>query len=367
MVDKRIRVLVVDDSQNMRRLLSETLASSPQIEVVGTAADPYEARDLIVALRPDVLTLDIEMPKMDGITFLGKLMAKLPMPVIVVSTLCQRGSQAVVEALRLGAVEALVKPAGAREIPEFRQQLLLKVLGAAGARYRGALPAHSVPMSRVPAVALATGVPGRPSSRIFAVGASTGGTQAVERLLLQLPADIPGMVVVQHIPAVFSRSFADRLHQCCPQRVKEAEDGDLVEDGLVLIAPGGLHLVLARQGNEYRVRLRKGPPVHYQRPAVDVLFRSVAAVAGASALGVILTGMGSDGAAGLKQMRDGGAWTIAQNEETCVVYGMPHAAVEAEAACEVLALDRIGQAMLQGFRRGGRAKPYHQDLVASNS
>lgn len=364
MENKRIRVLVVDDSQNMRRLLSETLASSPQIEVVGTAADPYEARDLIVALRPDVLTLDIEMPKMDGITFLGKLMAKLPMPVIVVSTLCQRGSQAVVEALRLGAAEALVKPTGAREIPEFRQQLLLKVLGAAGARYRGALSAHSG--GGRPAPVAAVGVSGRPSTRVFAVGASTGGTQAVERLLLQLPAEIPGMVVVQHIPPVFSRSFAERLHQCCPQRVKEAEDGDLVEDGLVLIAPGGVHLVLARQGMEYRVRLRKGPPVHYQRPAVDVLLRSVAAVAGASALGVILTGMGSDGATGLKQMRDGGSWTIAQNEETCVVYGMPHAAVEADAACEVLALDRIGQAMLQGFSRAGRAKPYHQELVASN-
>ena len=365
MVNKRIRVLVVDDSQNMRRLLSETLASNPQIEVVGTAADPYEARDLIVALRPDVLTLDIEMPKMDGITFLGKLMAKLPMPVIVVSTLCQRGSQAVVEALRLGAVEALVKPAGAREIPEFRQQLLLKVLGAAGARYRGAMPAQSA--GGVVSSPATAGMPGRPSTRIFAVGASTGGTQAVERLLLQLPAETPGMVVVQHIPPVFSRSFAERLNQCCPQRVKEAEDGDLVADGLVLIAPGGLHLVLTRQGMEYRVRLRKGPPVHYQRPAVDVLFRSVAAVAGASALGVILTGMGSDGATGLKQMRDGGSWTIAQNEETCVVYGMPHAAVEAEAACEVLALDRIGQAMLQGFNRGSRAKPYHQELVATNT
>ena len=361
MVNKRIRVLVVDDSQNMRRLLSETLSSNPQIDVVGTAADPYEARDLIVALRPDVLTLDIEMPKMDGITFLGKLMAKLPMPVIVVSTLCQSGSQAVVEALRLGAVEALVKPAGAREIPEFRQQLLLKVLGAAGARYRGAMP---VPAGAGAAIGTKLGA-GRPSTRIFAVGASTGGTQAVERLLLQLPADIPGMVVVQHIPPVFSRSFADRLNQCCPQQVKEAEDGDLVVDGLVLIAPGGLHLVLTRQGMEYRVRLRKGPAVHYQRPAVDVLFRSVAAAAGASALGVILTGMGSDGAAGLRQMRDGGSWTIAQDEESCVVYGMPHAAVEVEAACEVLALDRIGQGMLQGFSRGGRAKPYHQELVTS--
>lgn len=365
MENKRIRVLVVDDSQNMRRLLSETLASDPQIEVIGSAADPYEARDLIVKLRPDVLTLDIEMPKMDGITFLGKLMAKLPMPVIVVSTLCQRGSQAVVEALRLGAVEALVKPAGAREIPEFRQQLLLKVLGAAGARYRGALPA-APPAAGIGGLSNAV-APGRPSSRIFAVGASTGGTQAVETLLQQLPAQIPGMVVVQHIPPVFSRSFAERLNQYCAQSVKEAEDGDVVTDGRVLIAPGGLHLVLAKQGSEYRVRLRKGPPVHYQRPAVDVLFRSVAAVAGANALGVILTGMGSDGAAGMKQMRDTGSWTIAQNEATCVVYGMPLAAVEAGAACEVLALDKIGAAMMNGITRSGRPKPYHQELVSANS
>jgi two-component system, chemotaxis family, protein-glutamate methylesterase/glutaminase len=360
MVNKRIRVLVVDDSQNMRRLLTETLASDPKIEVVGAAADPYEARDLIVALRPDVLTLDIEMPRMDGITFLGKLMAKLPMPVIVVSTLCQSGSQAVVEALRLGAVEALVKPAGAREIPEFRQQLLLKVLGAAGARFRG-------PSATSMAAVTKSGLPGRPSSRILAVGASTGGTQAVEVLLQQLPASIPGMVVVQHIPPVFSRSFADRLNQCCVQTVKEAEDGDLVSDGHVLIAPGGLHLVLARQGNEYRVRLRKGPPVHYQRPAVDVLFRSVAAVAGASALGVILTGMGSDGAAGLKQMRDAGSWTIAQDEQSCVVYGMPLAAVEADAVCEVLPLERIGAAMLQGLSRPQRPKAYHQELVSTST
>jgi two-component system chemotaxis response regulator CheB len=359
MVNKRIRVLVVDDSQNMRRLLTETLASDPKIEVVGSAADPYEARDLIVALRPDVLTLDIEMPRMDGITFLGKLMAKLPMPVIVVSTLCQSGSQAVVEALRLGAVEALVKPAGAREIPEFRQQLLLKVLGAAGARFRG-------PAAPSLAAVAKSGPPGRASSRVFAVGASTGGTQAVENLLLQLPATIPGMVVVQHIPPVFSRSFAERLNQYCGQTVKEAEDGDLVTDGHVLIAPGGLHVVLVRQGSEFRVRLRKGPPVHYQRPAVDVLFRSVAAVAGSNALGVILTGMGSDGAAGLKQMRDAGSWTIAQDEATCVVYGMPLAAVEADAACEVLPLERIGAAMLQGLSRSNRPRPYHQELVSTS-
>jgi two-component system chemotaxis response regulator CheB len=254
----------------------------------------------------------------------------------------------------------LVKPAGAREIPEFRQQLLLKVLGAAGARLRGPATAGVVAATKA-------GLPGKPSSRIFAVGASTGGTQAVENLLQQLPATIPGMVVVQHIPPVFSRSFAERLNQCCVQSVKEAEDGDLVADGHVLIAPGGLHLVLARQGNEYRVRLRKGPPVHYQRPAVDVLFRSVAAVAGASALGVILTGMGSDGAAGLKQMRDAGSWTIAQDEQTCVVYGMPLAAVEADAACEVLPLERIGAAMLQGLSRSPRTKPYHQELVSTNA
>ena len=356
MANKRIRVLVCDDSQNMRRLLTDTLSSDPNIEVVGTAADPYEARDLIVALRPDVLTLDIEMPRMDGITFLGKLMAKLPMPVIVVSTLCHSGSLAVVEALRLGAVEALVKPAGARDIPAFRQQLLLKVLGAAGARYRA-------PIATPPVVLAKPVVAGTPSTRVFAVGASTGGTQAIEALLQQLPPTIPGMVVVQHIPPVFSRSFAERLNQFCPQSVKEAEEGDLVADGQVLIAPGGFHLVLVRSGTEYRVRLRQGPPVHYQRPAVDVLFRSVAAVAGHQALGVVLTGMGSDGAAGLKQMRDVGSWCIAQDENTAVVYGMPLAAIQAGAVSETLPLERIGDAMLSGLARCKRPKAYHQELV----
>jgi two-component system chemotaxis response regulator CheB len=339
-----IKVLIVDDSAIVRKILQDTLSSERDIEVVGTAPDPYIARDKILALRPDVLTLDIEMPRMDGLTFLKALMQHYPLPVIIISSLGQASCQFALDALRLGAVEVLAKPGGPYSIGELKHALPAKIRAAAAARVGAKTPAG-------PARAV-TSVSAFPPGALIAIGASTGGTEAIQEILTRLPADSPGIVITQHIPPVFSRAFADRLNQLGPLRVKEAEDRDEVKRGHVLIAQGGLHMVLRRNAGGYCVALKDGPKVCYQRPSVDVLFHSVAEVAGAKATGVILTGMGSDGAQGLLRMKQAGAHTIAQDEATCVVFGMPREAIRLGGAERVLPLADIPEAVLNQQRLG---------------
>jgi two-component system, chemotaxis family, protein-glutamate methylesterase/glutaminase len=330
---RKIRVLIVDDSAIVRRALSEIVSSHPDLEVAGTASDPFVARDKILALKPDVLTLDIEMPRMDGLTFLKKLMRYHPLPVVVISSLCHSSSQAAIEALQSGAVDVVAKPGGPYSVTELRDQLAWKIRAAAGARLRReqSLEPHPAPIKlHMRAVSL------------IAIGASTGGVEALRAVLTALPAEMPPIVIVQHIPAVFSTEFARRLDSICRLRVKEAEDGDAIECGRALIAPGNFHLTLRGSRSAYRAAVHGGEPVHYQRPAVDLLFESAALLAGESALGVILTGMGADGAAGMLAMKRAGAHTIAQSEASCVVFGMPREAIRMGGVDDVLPLDQIG-------------------------
>lgn len=333
---RKIRVLIVDDSAIVRKMLSEALAAESDLEVVGTAPDPFVARDKILSLRPDVLTLDIEMPRMDGLTFLKKLMRFHPLPVIVISSLAQSSSQTALEALQCGAVEVLAKPGGPYSVGELKQDLPQKVRAAAHARVGKAKPMLSAPTPAAPLV-----LSGASTSTVIAIGASTGGTEAVREVLTALPANMPGILIVQHIPAVFSLAFANRLNDLCKLRVKEAADGDRLTAGLALIAPGNFHMTLRRAGGEYRVSVQNGPRICYQRPSVDVLFESVAAVAKGDAIGAILTGMGSDGAQGLLKMKRAGARTLAQDEASCVVFGMPREAIRVGAADRVVPLHRV--------------------------
>ena len=343
--DRRIRVLIVDDSAIVRRILSEALSGESDIEVVGTAPDPYVARDKILALQPDVITLDIEMPRMDGLTFLKKLMHFHPMPAIIISSLAQPSCLAALQALEFGAVEVLAKPGGPYSVGELRQSLAQKVRAAAAARIR--LPERAgAACEAKPSPPVRLAAPALPPGTVLAIGASTGGTEAIATVLTRIPQSCPGIVVAQHIPAQFSRAFASRLNTICAMDVKEAEDGDTLRNGLALVAPGDFHMVLRHSGGRYYVSVKTGPRVCYQRPSVDVLFSSVAEAAGAEAVGVLLTGMGNDGAQGLLRMRQAGARTIAQNEATCVVYGMPREAVELGAVAQVLPLTAIAEAML---------------------
>jgi two-component system, chemotaxis family, protein-glutamate methylesterase/glutaminase len=352
-LSRKIRVLIVDDSAIVRKILADALAGQRDLEVVGTAPDPFVARDKILALDPDVITLDIEMPRMDGLTFLKKLMHFHPLPAIVISSLAQPSCQAALEALSLGAVEVLAKPGGPYSVGELRRSLAGKIRAAAVSRLRpglGRLDMSSQP-SRPEATLAPQDGPGRLSSdSVIAIGASTGGTEAIAAVLSRLPASTPGMVIVQHIPAVFSRAFADRLNQQCAMEVREAQDGDALRPGLALVAPGDFHLVLRRNRPGFSVSVRGGPPVCYQRPSVDVLFHSVAEAAGAKAVGVLLTGMGSDGARGLLRMRQAGARTIAQDEPSSVVYGMPREAAELGAVDRVLPLSAIPAGILVPFQ-----------------
>jgi two-component system chemotaxis response regulator CheB len=333
--DRKIRVLIVDDSAIVRKMLTEALASEPDLEVVGTAPDPFVARDKILSLRPDVLTLDVEMPRMDGLTFLKKLMRFHPMPVIVISSLAHSSSQTALEALQCGAVEVLAKPGGPYSVGELRQDLPQKVRAAAQARVGLAKPQLASP----PGVPLM--LSGASTSTVIAIGASTGGTEAIREVLAAMPANMPGIVIVQHIPPVFSLAFANRLNDLCKLRVKEAADGDRLTSGLALIAPGNFHMTLTKTGGEYRVSIQGGPRVCYQRPSVDVLFESVASVAKGDAIGAILTGMGSDGAQGLLKMKQAGARNIAQDEASCVVFGMPREAIRMGGVDRVVPLHRV--------------------------
>jgi two-component system chemotaxis response regulator CheB len=339
--DRKIRVLIVDDSAIVRKILREALSGEKDIEVVGTAPDPYVARDKILALHPDVLTLDIEMPRMDGITFLKKLMHFHPLPAVIISSLAQPSCRAAIQALESGAVEVLAKPGGPYSVGELSQILAGKIRAAASARLRPAVDTPPPLPCPAPPVRF-------PAGAVFAIGASTGGTEAIASVLTKLPESTPGLVITQHIPPVFSRAFASRLNEICALEVREAVDGDVVRSGLALIAPGDYHMLLRNHAGRYTVTVKSGPRVCYQRPSVDVLFSSVAEAAGRLAVGVLLTGMGSDGAQGLLQMRRAGARTIAQDEATCVVYGMPREAVERGAVSQVVPLNAVPQAMLSG-------------------
>jgi len=340
-VTRPVRVLVVDDSALVRRILEQELARDPQIEVVGSAPDPYVARDKIVTLKPDVVTLDIEMPRMDGITFLRKLMHYYPLPVIVVSSLTPKGGEVALEALEAGAIEVLCKPGAAYSIGDMSVELVDKIRAAARVPLRKRMLAAD---DRPPAQRLAML---RTTKNVVAIGASTGGTEALKSVLTAMPSNAPGIVIVQHMPEHFTRSFAQRLDQLCAVQVKEAEDGDHVTPGRVLIAPGNYHMLLRRSGAQYHVEVKMGPLVSRHRPSVDVLFKSVARYAGKNAVGVIMTGMGRDGAEGMKLMHDAGAKTIAQNEASCIVFGMPKEAIALGAADDVLALDRIPERVLR--------------------
>ncbi|MBW8886300.1 MAG: chemotaxis response regulator protein-glutamate methylesterase [Fibrobacteres bacterium] len=336
-----IRVLVVDDSAVVRDIFSRELARDPGIEVVGAVPDPYVARDEIVRLAPDVVTLDVEMPRMDGLTFLRKLMRHYPLPVIIVSSLTTKGGALALEALDIGAVDVMCKPYAAYAVGDMSVQLREKVKAAAMVRVRKR-EAPENPLGTSPRLSLA-----RTTQAVIAIGASTGGTQALQAVLTALPANTPGIVVVQHMPEHFTKSFAERLNGLCAMEVKEAEDGDSVSPGRILIAPGNRHLLLNRSGALYHAIVKDGPLVSRHRPSVDVLFKSVARYAGANAVGAILTGMGADGAAGLKEMKDNGAETVAQDEASCVVFGMPKEAIRMGGVSHVVPLDGIAAKLLE--------------------
>ena len=345
-----VRVLIVDDSAVVRQTLSEVLSSDPEIEVIATAGDPFVAADRIAAETPDVITLDIEMPRMDGLTFLKKIMAQHPIPVVICSSLAVEGAQSTFRALEYGAVDIIAKPRmGTRQfLEESRVQLCEAVKAAAQARPRALGPSHTVePKLTADAILpAATHAMAETTEKVVVIGASTGGTEALKTLLEELPPDTPGIVIVQHMPELFTRAFANRLDGLCAITVKEAESNDTVIRGRALIAPGNHHLLLKRSGARYYVEIKDGPLVCRHRPSVDVLFRSAARYAGRNAVGVILTGMGDDGARGMLEMKQAGAHTIAQDEETCVVYGMPKEAVKFGGVDCVLPLQSISGVIL---------------------
>lgn len=365
----RIRVLVVDDSALVRKAITDALALDPEIEVVGSACDPYVAREKILKLDPDVLTLDIEMPRMDGLTFLRILMEHHPLPVVVVSSLAQAGSQTALDAIDAGAVDVLAKPDGTMSIGGLGARLAYHVKAAAaatrfGRRQRPAtrtseLPLESVDSAPSRAAAPPVTVPLPPvgpvdSRQLVVLGASTGGVEALRTILPRLPADLPPVAVVQHISAYFSRVVAQRLDTLCGYEVREAEDGMELRRGLCVIAPGDRHLAVVREGGGYRARLLETPPVHHCRPAVDVLFRSAAEAAGPWVVAALLTGMGSDGAVGMQAIRRAGGRTIAQDEATSVVFGMPRAAIEMGMAEQIVPLQGIAEAIVKAVATQAR-------------
>lgn len=333
---RAIKVLVVDDSAIVRKIFNEELSKESDIEVVGTAPDPYIARDKIVQLKPDVITLDIEMPRMDGLTFLKKLMKYYPLPVIIVSSLTPKGSAMAVEAIEDGAVEVLAKPGGSYSVGDMCIQLKDKIRAAS----RVNMNRKQTPVTP-PKIGTIVKSLTETTQKVIAIGASTGGTEALKEVLINIPLNAPGIVIVQHMPANFTTAFAERLNKICQIEVKEARDGDSVLNGRALIAPGNFHMLLRRSGAKYYVTIKDGPFVHHQRPAVDVLFNSVAQYVGNNAIGVILTGMGADGAKGLSVMKGAGARTIAQDEASCVVFGMPKEAIKLGAADKIVSLERI--------------------------
>jgi len=338
---KKIRVLVIDDSALIRQILTKGLSMDPEIEVVGSAVDPYIARDKIVQLRPDVLTLDVEMPRMDGVEFLRKLMPQYPIPVVMVSSLTQRGKQITIEALEAGAVDFVSKPTSnvAQGMNNMLSELRKKVKTAAGAnvsQWKNKAPAQPGAQTSMSSRALAES-----TDKVIAIGASTGGTEALKKVVCKFPATAPGVVIVQHMPPGFTKMFAERLNQLCAMEVKEAETGDRVRSGRILIAPGAKQLEVTRSGGMYQVRCEPGEKVSGHCPSVDVMMQSVAKNVGSNAIGVMLTGMGSDGSDGMLAMKNAGARNIAQDEASCVVFGMPKVAYEKGGAEKLVPLENI--------------------------
>lgn len=337
-----VKVLIVDDSAVIRNIFTKELSYDPEIEVVGTAPDPYVARDLIVKLKPDVITLDIEMPRMDGLTFLRKLMKHYPIPIIVVSSLTSKGGDLALEALNEGAVEVMCKPGDAYMVGDMALTLTEKIKAAAKVNLKDTLHKNiSTDSNSKKKLSLS-----KTTNKVVAIGASTGGTQAIESILKSMPVNAPGIVIVQHMPERFTKSFADRLDTICDIQVKEAEDSDRIISGRAIIAPGNMHMLLKRSGSTYYVEIKNGPLVKRQRPAVEVLFNSVAKYAGNNAIGVILTGMGSDGSSGLLKMKESGAQTLAQDEKSSVVFGMPREAIKLGAANKIVSLDDMPREIL---------------------
>lgn len=353
---RKVKVLIVDDSAVVRQTLTDILGSDPEIEVIGAATDPFMAAARIEEQIPDVITLDVEMPRMDGITFLQKLMAQHPIPVVICSSLAGEGTETGLKALEYGAIEIIQKPRlGTRQfLTESRVRLCDVVKAASLARLKKN-PAISRPVEPKLTADVIIAKPAlhamiQTTEKVVVVGASTGGTEALKVFLQSLPADAPGVVIVQHMPEHFTRSFAKRLNAECRVSVKEAENNDTVMTGLALIAPGNHHLLLKRSGARYYVEIKDGPLVSRHRPSVDVLFRSAARYAGRNCIGVIMTGMGDDGARGMLEMKEAGAYTIAQDQESCVVFGMPHEAIKRDAVSSILPLERISTDVLRASR-----------------
>lgn len=349
MIETPVRVLIVDDSAVVRQILTEILSNDRGIEVVGSATDPYVARDKIKRLNPDVITLDVEMPRMDGLAFLENLMRLHPMPVVMISSLTERGADTTLQALALGAVDFVSKPKldVARGLEEYAAEIVAKVKSAAKARVRTIdRPAPPRPLLGAAAPEPARSLRFRTTDRLIAIGASAGGTEALRVVLEGMPADAPAVVMTQHLPASFSTAFAERLNRHSAMSVREASDGEAILPGHAYLPPGGRHLRVIRDGARWRARIDDGPAVNRHKPAVDVLFQSVAANAGPNAVGAILTGMGDDGARGLLQMREAGAPTLVQDEATSVVWGMPGAAFKLGAAQEVVSLERVAERLI---------------------
>lgn len=348
----KVKVLIVDDSALVRQALKEVISSDPQLEVIATAADPYSAVEKMKVQKPDVMTLDVEMPRMDGVTFLNKIMEQHPVPVVICSSLVGEGTQTHIKALESGAVDIIVKPAlGTRKfLEESKVRICDAVKGAAKARLKKLSKQKGTISKKLSADAVIA--PQHSSmvettDKVIVIGASTGGTEAIRVVLQSMPLGCPGIVIVQHMPEGFTRSFAKRLNGLCSIEVKEAQNGDAVLRGQALIAPGNKHTLLKRSGARYYVEVKDGPLVSRHRPSVDVLFRSTAKYAGSNAIATILTGMGDDGANGMVEMREAGAWTCAQDEETCVVYGMPKEAYERGGTDLLLPLTNIGARLLR--------------------
>jgi len=351
MTQKKSTVLIVDDSALVRQMLTEILNNDPRLEVIGTASDPLIARDKIKQLHPDVLTLDVEMPRMDGVTFLSNLMRLHPMPVIMVSSLTEKGADITLQALEIGAIDFVAKPKVdvKQGLQEYATEICDKVASAAGSKildsWRPATNTASIDAVEKHTTDAVLGKTAprklKTTDKIIAIGASTGGTEAIKEVLMRMPADSPGTVITQHIPAAFSGPFANRMDKNCAMTVYEASDGQQILPGHVYIAPGDQHLIVERSGARYICRLNDGPPVNRHRPSVNVMFRSVAQNVGANAIGVMLTGMGDDGAEGMKEMHDNGAHTLAQDEKTSVVWGMPGEAVKHGGVDEIVPLHNI--------------------------
>lgn len=350
-----IRVLIVDDSSIVRRALEEQLSRQHGIEVVGSAPDPFVARERIVSLKPDVITLDIEMPRMDGLSFLKKLMKFHPVPTIILSSVAGQGTQKAIECLEAGAVEVLGKPNGSNTIGDVSARLGDIIRGIKHVNIQRDTTKHTRPIQNTKKQTQPTPASTRPSNKIIAIGASTGGTEALREVLTQLPADLPGIVIVQHMPAGFTNAFAKRLNGLCEIEIREAVDGDKICTGTALIAPGELQMKVVRDGAGWKVNVFDGPRVCRHKPSVEVLFESTAAVAGKKSMGVILTGMGADGSRGMLSMKNAGAYTVAQDEKSCVVFGMPREAIEAGGVTSISPLGQIASQIIDYAKGSARA------------